>query len=156
MPRSPLARPPPRARREAAWTPGATPGSPLWHIYPSSPKTLKIEEFTEFRRRSMVETYGEEKPSPASRFRRAEHLPEGEIVSIVITIVTSIIEIIIAIILIISTRSICRYPGLAYVIPATTQSHGEPRAIPTCLSRQGQAQNTLGKHRREGHPIQAG
>src|SRR4051812_41456045 len=41
----------------------------------------------------------------------------------------------------------CRDPEYAYVIPVTTQSHGEPRAVPTCLSRQGQAQNTLGKHR---------
>ena len=41
-----------------------------------------------------------------------------------------------------------------YVIPATTQSHGEPRAVPTCLRRQGQAQNTLDKHRTWGasHP----
>src|SRR4051812_12421742 len=43
--------------------------------------------------------------------------------------------------------SSCRDPGYAYVIPVTIQSHGEPRAVPTCLSRQGQAQNTLGKHR---------
>src|SRR3954469_25807485 len=41
----------------------------------------------------------------------------------------------------------CRDPGYAYVIPIITQSHGEPRAVPTCLSRQGQEQNTLGKHR---------
>src|ERR1041385_22415 len=55
----------------------------------------------------------------------------------------------------ISHYYICRDPGLAYVIPVTMQSHGEPRTVPTCLSRQGQAQNVLGKHR-EGHPIQAG
>ena len=42
---------------------------------------------------------------------------------------------------------LCRYPGLAYVIPVTMQSHGEPRTVPTYLSRQGQAQNVLGKHR---------
>src|SRR4051812_18126381 len=41
----------------------------------------------------------------------------------------------------------CRDPRYAYVIPIITQSHGEPRAVPTCLSGQGQAQNTLGKHR---------
>src|SRR3954469_26043327 len=41
---------------------------------------------------------------------------------------------------------LCRDPKYAYVIPVTTQSYGEPRAVPTCLSRQGQAQNTLGKH----------
>src|SRR3954470_9213203 len=50
----------------------------------------------------------------------------------------------------------CRDPGFAYVIPVTMQSYGEPRAVPTCLGRQGQAQNTLGKLKREGHPIQAG
>src|SRR3954463_7684042 len=41
----------------------------------------------------------------------------------------------------------CRDPGFAYVIPVTMQSHGEPRDVPTCVRRQGQAQNTLGKHR---------
>ena len=44
-------------------------------------------------------------------------------------------------------------PGFAYVIPATTQSYEEPRVVPTCLSRQGKAQDTLGKLGREGHPI---
>src|ERR1041385_3828891 len=52
-------------------------------------------------------------------------------------------------------RHICRDPGFAYVIPVTSQSYGEPRAIPTCLSRQGQVQDTLAKLEREGHPIQA-
>src|SRR3954463_3916189 len=41
----------------------------------------------------------------------------------------------------------CRDPGLAYASLATTQSYGEPRTVPTCLRRQGQAQNVLGKHR---------
>src|SRR4051812_16365939 len=40
----------------------------------------------------------------------------------------------------------CRNPGLAYVISITNQSHGEPRTVPTCLSRQGQGHNVLGKH----------
>src|SRR3954468_10783584 len=40
---------------------------------------------------------------------------------------------------------VCRDPGLAYASIATTQSYGEPRTVPTCLSRQGQAQNVLGK-----------
>ena len=44
--------------------------------------------------------------SPAGRFRRGDHLPEGEIVAIVITIVTGIIEIIINIIPNTSTISI--------------------------------------------------
>src|ERR1043165_8778679 len=47
-----------------------------------------------------------ENPSPAGRFRRGDHLPEGEIVAITITIVTGIIEIIINIIPNISTISI--------------------------------------------------
>ena len=46
----------------------------------------------------MAETYREEKPSLAGRFRRGYHLPEGEIIAIVITIITGIIEIIINII----------------------------------------------------------
>src|SRR3954465_5609700 len=50
---------------------------------------------------------------------------------------------------------ICRDPEYVYVIPVTTQSYGEPRVIPTCLSRQGQVKDTLGKLKREGHPIQA-
>src|SRR3954465_13254786 len=41
---------------------------------------------------------------------------------------------------------VCRDPEYAYVIPVTTQSYGESRVVPTCLSRQGQARNTLGKH----------
>jgi len=69
-------------------------------------KTLKRGVFTEFRRRSVAETYKEEKPSPVDRFRWGEHLPEGDIVAIIITIVTSIIEIIINIIPITRTISI--------------------------------------------------
>src|SRR3954463_16430905 len=48
----------------------------------------------------------------------------------------------------------CRDPGLAYASLATTQSYGEPRTVPTCLSRQGQAQNVLGEHHTRGasHP----
>src|SRR4051812_20862295 len=52
-----------------------------------------------------AEKYREEKPSPVGRFRRGDHLPEGEIVAIII-IVTGIIEIIINIIRNISTISI--------------------------------------------------
>src|ERR1041385_3510654 len=59
----------------------------------------------EFRRRSVAETYKEEKGSQAGRFRRGDHLPEGDIIAIVITIVTGIIEIIINIIPNISTIS---------------------------------------------------
>src|SRR4051812_36780179 len=39
-----------------------------------------------------------------------------------------------------------RDPGFAYVIPFTTHSHGEPRAVSTFLSKQGQAHITLRKH----------
>src|SRR3954462_8314216 len=53
----------------------------------------------------MAKTYTEEKGSPAGRFRRGDHLPEGEIIAIFITIVTGIIEIIINIIPNISTIS---------------------------------------------------
>src|SRR3954468_19822258 len=53
-------------------------------------------------------------------------------------------------------KTFCRDPGLAYVISVMMQSHGEPRTVPTCLSRQGQAQNVLEKHRTWGHPIRAG
>src|SRR4051812_32958745 len=60
---------------------------------PPGVKTLKQGDFTEFRRRSVAETYREEKPSLAGRFRRGEHLPEEEIIAIIITIVTGIIKI---------------------------------------------------------------
>ena len=53
-----------------------------------------------------AETYRGEKPSPGGRFRRGDHLPEGEIVAIIVIIVTGIIEIIINIIPNISTISI--------------------------------------------------
>ena len=59
-----------------------------------------------FRRRHGAETYRGEKPSPAGRFRRGDHLSEGEIVAIVIIMITGIIEIIINIIPNISTISI--------------------------------------------------
>ena len=52
----------------------------------------------EFVSRLVAETYREEKPSPAGRFRLGDHFPEGEIVPIIIAIITGIIEIIINII----------------------------------------------------------
>src|SRR3954470_24007532 len=64
-----------------------------------------ILEIKRFMVDSVEETYREEKTSPAGRFRRGEHLPEGEIIAIIITIVTGIIEIIINIIPNISTIS---------------------------------------------------
>src|SRR4051812_25113999 len=84
---------------------GPLPAPPFGLYIAHLSETLKQGEFTEFRRRSVAETYKEEKPSLAGRFRWGDHLPEGEIVTIVITIVTGIIEIIINIIPIISTIS---------------------------------------------------
>src|ERR1041385_8512974 len=46
-------------------------------------------------------------------------------------------------------QGLCRDPGLAYARLATTQSYGEPRTVPTCLSRQGQAQNRSEEHTSE-------
>ena len=85
---------------------GPPQGPPSGLYTPRHLKTLGGGEFTEFRRRSVAETYREEKVSSAGRFRQGEHLPEGEIIAIVITIITGIIEIIINIIPIISTISI--------------------------------------------------
>src|ERR1041385_7515051 len=85
--------------------PGALPAPPSGLYTPRRPKTLKERSFLEFRRRSVAETYREEKPSLAGRFRRGDHPPEGEIAVIIITIVTGIIEIIINIIPVISTIS---------------------------------------------------
>ena len=69
-----------------------------------------------FRRRHGAETYKGEKSSPAGRFRRGDHLPEGEIVTIIIIIVTGIIEIIINIIPNISTISIYLISQLQLVL----------------------------------------
>src|ERR1041385_7502819 len=84
---------------------GPLPAPPFGLYIAHIPKTLKQGEFPEFRRRSVEETYREEKTSPKGRFRRGEHLLEGEIIAIVITIVTGIIDIIINIIPNISTIS---------------------------------------------------
>src|ERR1041385_7770001 len=86
--------------------PGALPAPPSGKYTPHRPKTQKEKSFPEFRRRSVAKTYREEKPSLTGRFHRGDHLPEGEIVAIVITNFTGIIEIIINIIPIISTISI--------------------------------------------------
>src|SRR3954464_3208317 len=96
---------PPRARRAPSWPPGPTPGVPLWPILPPGVKTLNIEEFRSFSAASWRKPTEKKKPSPAGRFHRGDHLPEGEIVSIVINIVTGIIDIIINIIPNISTIS---------------------------------------------------
>src|SRR3954467_8341864 len=86
-PEGSLGRHPPRARRAPSWPPGPTPGVPLWPILPPGVKTLKIEEFRSFAAASWRKPTEKKKPSPAGRFRRGDHLPEGEIVAIVIIIV---------------------------------------------------------------------
>src|ERR1041385_3226490 len=88
--------------------PGGLPRCPLSPIRPPWGRNPKERRVSVFRRRHGAETYREEKPSPVGRFRRGDHLPEGEIIAIIIIIiiVTGIIEIIINIIPNISTISI--------------------------------------------------
>src|SRR4051812_42716425 len=73
---------------------------------PPGVKTLEEEEFRSFAAASWRKPTKKKKPSPAGRFRRGDHLLEGEIVDIIIIIVvTGIIEITINIIPNISTIS---------------------------------------------------
>src|SRR4051812_34873232 len=68
-----------RARRPPGWwVPPPVPPFGLYH--PRDLKTPEQEDFPEFCRRSMAETYIEENSFPVGRFRRGELLPEGEIV----------------------------------------------------------------------------
>ena len=92
-----LARPP-RARRAPSWMPGGPPQCPSRLYDPPGVKTLEEEEFWSFATASWQKPTEKKKPSPTGRFRRGDHLPEWEIVAIVIIIVTGIIEIIINII----------------------------------------------------------
>src|ERR1041385_4760489 len=95
---------PHHGRAERAPRPlGPLPAPPFGLHTTRRPKTIREESFCEFRRRPVVETNRGENTSPAGRFRLGEHLPEGEIVAIVITIVPGITEIIINIIPNIST-----------------------------------------------------
>src|SRR4051812_2795644 len=80
-------------------------GAPSRLYYPLGVETLNIEEFRSFSAASWRKLTEKKKPSPTGRFRRGDHLPEGEIIAIVIIIVTGIIEIIINIIPDISTIS---------------------------------------------------
>src|SRR3954468_10078274 len=110
-PRGPTRQPvgclaPPRARQAPSWMPGGPPRCPLWPILPPGVETLEQEEFRSFTAASWRKPTEKKRPSPAGRFRRGDHLPEGEIIAIVIIIVTGIIEIIINIIPNISTISI--------------------------------------------------
>src|SRR4051812_15452593 len=86
--------------------PGGPPRCPLWPIFTPGVETLKEEEFRSFAAASWRKPTEKKKPSLAGRFCRGDHLPEGEIVAIVIIIITGIIEIIINIIPNISTISI--------------------------------------------------
>ena len=78
----------------------------------------------------MAETYREEKSFPTGRFRRGEHLPEGDIVAIVIT---SIIEIIINIILITSTVSIFTLSHLIIATCVVTRT-SHPLFLPVLIT----------------------
>src|SRR4051812_9945275 len=80
-------------------------GLPSGLYYPLGVETLKRDEFRSFAAASWRKPTEKKKASPAGRFRRGDHLPEGEIVAIVIIIITCIIEIIINIIPNISTIS---------------------------------------------------
>src|ERR1041384_8182372 len=81
-------------------------GGPSGLYYPLGVETLKREEFWSFSAASWRKPIDKKKPSSAGRFRRGDHLPEWEIVVIIIIIITGIIEIIINIIPNISTISI--------------------------------------------------
>src|SRR4051812_12969115 len=81
-------------------------GSPSHLYYPPGVKTLEQEDFRSFAAATGRKPTDKKRPSSAGRFRRGDHLPEGEIIAIVIIIVTGIIEIIINIIPNISTISI--------------------------------------------------
>src|SRR3954466_6714163 len=93
-----LARPPSWPRQAPYWMPGGPPRCPLSPIKPPWGRNPKRRVLSAFFRRHGAETYRREKPSPAGRCRRGDHLPEGEIVAIIIIIVTGIIEIIVNII----------------------------------------------------------
>src|SRR4051812_39823715 len=103
-PEGSLARP--LGRQAPSWMPGGPLGAPSGQYYPPGVETLKKREFRSFADASWRKPTEKKKPSSAGRFRQGDHLPEGEIVAIVIIVVTGIIEIIINIIPNISTISI--------------------------------------------------
>src|SRR3954469_3652179 len=83
QPKGCLARPPLLAAPGTlldAWWPPSVP--PLAYKTPWS-RNFKYKRVSVFRRRHGAETYRGEKPSPAGRFFRGDHLPEGEIVAII-------------------------------------------------------------------------
>ena len=95
QPKGCLARPPSWPRQAPSWMPGGPPWCPLSPIKPPWGRNPINRRISVFLRRYGAETYRGENPSPAGRFRWGDHLPEGEIIAIVIIIVTGIIEIII-------------------------------------------------------------
>src|SRR3954469_18061366 len=79
--------PPPRARQAPSWMPGGPLGAPSRLYDPPGVKTVDREEFPSFAAATGRKPTEEKKPSPAGRFGRGDHLPEGEIVAIVIIII---------------------------------------------------------------------
>src|SRR3954471_2872100 len=57
-------------------------GAPSGLYYPPGIETLKKEEFRSFTAASWRKPTEKKNPSPASRFHRGDHLPEGEIIAI--------------------------------------------------------------------------
>ena len=100
-----LAQPPSWPRQAPSWIPGGPPRCPLSPIRPPQGRNPGYREVSVFCRRLMAETYREEKAISGGRLHRGDHLPEGEIVVIVIIIGTCIIKIIINTIPNISTIS---------------------------------------------------
>src|ERR1041385_2465798 len=115
-----LARAPSWPRQAPSWMPGGPPRCPLSPIRPPWGENPKYRRVSVFHRRHGAETYRGEKPSPAGRFRRGDHLPEGEIVAIIIITATGIIEIIINIIPNISTISIPSHLTIATCVVIRT------------------------------------
>ena len=78
-------------------------GAPSRLYDPPVVNTLEEEELRSVAAASWRKPTKKKKPSLVGRFRRGDHLPEGEIVAIIIVIIMGIIEIIINIIPNIST-----------------------------------------------------
>ena len=106
QPEGSLARPPLGRARHPPGCLVALLGAPSRLYDPPGVETLKIEEFQSFSAALWWKPTDKKNPSPAGKFCSGDHLPEGEIVVIVIIIVAGIIEIIINIIPNISTISI--------------------------------------------------
>src|SRR3954465_2552226 len=109
---------PPGSQKGAWWAPPPGPpryppgclvaplGAPLRLYYPPRVKTSERGLLSRNTAATGRKPNRGENQSPAGRLRRGDHLPEGEIVAIIIIIIAGIIEIIINIIPNISTISI--------------------------------------------------